>query len=64
MLVNKSYALIGHDFQAGFYPGPVMRYCQPNYKISPSINNVVFNLKSPLGDTKPNNFCPIFFVLR
>ena len=32
-----------------------------NYKFSPC--NVVFNLKSPLGDTKPNNFSPIFFVL-
>ena len=33
-----------------------------NYKISPC--NVVFNLKSHLGETKPNDFSPIFFVLR
>ena len=37
-----------------------------NYKTPPPAHpcNVVFNLKSPLGDTKPNNFSPIFFVLR
>ena len=36
-----------------------------NYKTPPAHScNVVFNSKSPLGDTKPNNFRPIFFVLR
>ena len=35
-----------------------------NYKTPAHPCNVVFNLKSPLGDTKPSNFRPIFFVLR
>ena len=36
-------------------------YCQP-LTIRPPVHpcNVVFNVKSPLGDTKPNNFSPFF----
>ena len=35
-----------------------------NYKTPVHPCNVVFNLKAPLGDTKPNNFSPVFFILR
>ena len=48
------------------YQYKAIYFCLPLTKRPPHAHpcNVVFNLKSPLGDTKPNNFRPIFFFLR